>query len=144
MLNLILFRHETLKWHRTWRILKHLLQCFLHKFQQILLLSEENLSFIRSNVDIHGVFLRDNVETDEGKLVSVVTMIDLVDNLGQLDVVTRTVVDEEELSVRRSSSFSMNRTGDESKELHVRHLAFYTSFLEILFSQFCLNYLLQR
>ena len=62
-------------------------------------MSEEYLSLVRSNVDVHTVPLGEDVETDQRILVPVVAVVDLVDNLGQLGVVTRSAVNEVELSV---------------------------------------------
>ena len=99
-----------------------------------------SLAFNRSDVDIHGVLLGDDVEADEGELVPVVAVVDLVDNLGHLDMVTRSVVDEQELFDRRTSPFSMNRTGDESNQFYLRNVSFGTCFLEIFIFQLSLNY----
>ena len=62
-------------------------------------MGEEYLSLVWSDVHVHTVSLSEDVETDQRILVPVVAVVDLVDNLGQLDVVTRSAVDEVELSV---------------------------------------------
>ena len=72
--------------------------------------------------------------------MSVVAVVDLVDHLGHLDMVTRSVVDEQELFDRRTSTFSMNRTGDESNQFYLRNVSFGTCFLEIFIFQLSLNY----
>ena len=62
-------------------------------------MGEEYLSLVRSNVDIHTVPLGEDVETDERILVPIVSVVNLVDDLSQLGVITRSAVDEVELSV---------------------------------------------
>ena len=62
-------------------------------------MSEEYLSLVRSNVDVHTVPLGEDVETDQRILVPVVSVVNLVDSLGQLGVIARSAVDEEELPV---------------------------------------------
>ena len=62
-------------------------------------MSEKYLSLVRSNVDVHTVPLGEDVETDQRVLVPVVSVVNLVDSLGQLGVITRPAVDEEELPV---------------------------------------------
>ena len=62
-------------------------------------MGEKYLSLVWSYVHVHTVPLGENVETDERILVPVVSVVNLVDNLAQLGVITRSTVDEVELSV---------------------------------------------
>ena len=66
-------------------------------------MSEEYLSLVWSDVHVHTVSLGEDVETDQRVLVPIVAVVDLVDHLGQLGVVTRSAVNEVELSVWSSS-----------------------------------------
>ena len=62
-------------------------------------MGEKYLPLVWSDVHVHTVSLGEDVETDQRVLVPVVAVVDLVDNLGQLGVVTRSAVNEVELPV---------------------------------------------
>ena len=66
-------------------------------------MSEKYLSLVWGDVHVHTVSLGEDVEADQRELVPVVSVVNLVNNLGQLGVVTRSAVDEVELSVWSSS-----------------------------------------
>ena len=62
-------------------------------------MGEKYLSLVWRDVDVHTVSLGEDVETDERILVPIVSVVNLVDDLSQLGVITRSAVDEVKLPV---------------------------------------------